>query len=103
MILFGERVEVNTVCHREAVDSMDGLQCSAPVLRRLKSLVKTVLKDPRTWTGGQVFDLGNIIGLLLALFYRRNIGVVLRQSTFILSWFLRGLPQLVWMQPSWLL
>ncbi|XP_029694694.1 otoancorin [Takifugu rubripes] len=45
----------------EAVDSMDGLQCSSQVLRRLKSLAMSVLKDPSTWTEGQVFDLGCII------------------------------------------
>lgn len=52
---------------------MDGLQCSIQVLRRLKSLVMSVLKDPSTWTGEQVFDLSNIIGSLLSLFYHRNL------------------------------
>lgn len=70
------KVEVNAVCHREAVDSMDGLQCSIQVLRRLKRLAMSVLKDPSTLTEAQVFDLGNIIGSLLALFYRRNILVL---------------------------
>lgn len=53
---------------------MDGLQCSIQVLRRLKSLVASVLKDPSTWTEAQVFGLGNIIGSLLAL---KHISVVL--------------------------
>lgn len=56
---------------------MDGLQCSIQVLRRLKSLVVSALKDPSTWTEDQVFDLGNVIGSLLTLFYRRNILVLL--------------------------
>lgn len=55
---------------------MDGLQCSSQVLRRLKRLAMSVLKDPSTWTEGQVFDLGCIIGSLLSLFYRRNILVL---------------------------
>lgn len=56
---------------------MDGLECSIKVLRRLKSRVMSVLKDPSTLTGEQVFDLGNIIGSLLALFYRKkHIGVL---------------------------
>lgn len=55
---------------------MDGLQCSIQVLRRLKSRVMSVLKDPSTLTGEQVYDLGNIIGSLLVLFYRRNILVL---------------------------
>lgn len=41
---------------------MDGLQCSVPVLRRLKGLAVSALNSPSSWTEEQVSDLGNIIG-----------------------------------------
>lgn len=41
---------------------MGGLQCSIRVLRKLKSLARSVLNAPSNWTEDQVSDLGNIIG-----------------------------------------
>lgn len=55
-------VKISAVCHREAVDSMDGLQCSVQVLKRLKDVAVSVMKAPSTWTEEQVSDLGNVIG-----------------------------------------
>lgn len=47
---------------RDAVGSMDGVQCSFKVAEQLKSLAVSAFGNPKTWTEAQVSDLGNIVG-----------------------------------------
>ncbi|XP_039973328.1 otoancorin [Xiphias gladius] len=53
--------QLNKEAFKEAVGSMDGIQCSFEVAQHLKSLAVSAFGDPGTWTEAQVSDLGNII------------------------------------------
>lgn len=62
------------VYHRDAVGSMDGIQCSFKVMQQLKNLAVSAFGHPSTWTEAQVTDLGNIIGEIIScLFAHCNI------------------------------
>ncbi|KAM9353471.1 otoancorin [Symphorus nematophorus] len=53
--------QLNMTAFKNAVGSMDGVQCSFKVAQELKSLAVSAFGNPSTWTGAQVDDLGNII------------------------------------------
>ena len=50
------------VCHRDAVGSMDGIQCSSKVEKELKNLAVSAFGNPSAWTEARVSDLGGIVG-----------------------------------------
>ncbi len=50
------------VCHRDAVGSMDGVQCSFKVMQHLKRVAVFVCGVPSKWTAAHVSELGNIVG-----------------------------------------
>ncbi|XP_051261887.1 otoancorin isoform X2 [Dicentrarchus labrax] len=53
--------QLNMDAFKDAVGSMDGVQCSFNVTRQLTNLAVSAFGDPSTWTEAQVADLGNII------------------------------------------
>ncbi|XP_035528068.1 otoancorin [Morone saxatilis] len=53
--------QLNMDAFRDAVGSMDGVQCSFNVTRQLTNLAVSAFGHPSTWTEAQVADLGNII------------------------------------------
>nr|XP_046256838.1 otoancorin [Scatophagus argus]XP_046256839.1 otoancorin [Scatophagus argus]XP_046256840.1 otoancorin [Scatophagus argus] len=53
--------QLNMDAFKEAVDSMDGVQCSISVTQQLKRLAVSAFGHPSTWTEAEVSDLGNII------------------------------------------
>ncbi|KAM6936727.1 otoancorin [Lycodopsis pacificus] len=46
---------------KDAVGSMDGVQCSYEVAQHLKNLAVSAFGKPNTWTEAQVSELGNIV------------------------------------------
>ncbi|KAI3360495.1 hypothetical protein L3Q82_002382 [Scortum barcoo] len=52
---------LNMEAFKNAVGSMDGVQCSFKVTGQLKTLAVSAFGDPKTWTEAQVSDLGNIV------------------------------------------
>lgn len=57
------------VDHRDAVGSMDGIQCSFKVMQQLKNLAVSAFGHPSAWTEAQVIDFGNIIGEIIQYIY----------------------------------
>ncbi|XP_056236500.1 otoancorin [Seriola aureovittata] len=57
----GEIKQLDKDAFRDAVGSMDGIQCSFNVTQELKMLAMSVFGKPSTWNEAQVSDLGNII------------------------------------------
>ncbi|KAG7234207.1 hypothetical protein INR49_005526 [Caranx melampygus] len=57
------RISLNVagLTHRDAVGSLDGVQCSLSVRQELKTVAVSAFGEPSTWTEAQVSDLGNII------------------------------------------
>ncbi|XP_068591549.1 otoancorin isoform X2 [Cebidichthys violaceus] len=53
--------QLNVNAFKDAVGSMDGVQCSYKVAQQLKSLAVSAFGKPNTWTEAQVSELGNII------------------------------------------
>ncbi|XP_034409927.1 otoancorin-like [Cyclopterus lumpus] len=53
--------QLNVNAFKDAVGSMDGVQCSAKVAQQLKQLAVSAFGNPNTWTEAQVSELGNII------------------------------------------
>ncbi|XP_044065278.1 otoancorin isoform X2 [Siniperca chuatsi] len=58
--------QLNRDAFKDAVGSMDGVQCSFMVAQQLKSLAVSAFGNPNTWTEAQVSDLGNFIAGLNA-------------------------------------
>ncbi|XP_054477293.1 otoancorin [Anoplopoma fimbria] len=56
-----EFAQLNVNAFRDAVGSMDGVQCSSKVAQQLKSIAVSAFGNPNTWTEAQVSELGNII------------------------------------------
>ncbi|XP_062279086.1 otoancorin [Scomber scombrus] len=52
--------QLNIDAFKDAVGSMDGIQCSFEIAQKLKSLAVSAFGEPSTWTEAQVSDLGNI-------------------------------------------
>ncbi|KAK2844585.1 hypothetical protein Q5P01_011244 [Channa striata] len=57
---------VNKEAFKDAVGSLDGVQCSFKVTQYLKNLAVSAFGQPITWTEAQVSELGNIIAGLNA-------------------------------------
>ncbi|XP_022621926.1 otoancorin [Seriola dumerili] len=57
----GEIKKLDKEAFKDAVGSMDGIQCSFNVTQELKMLAVSVFGNPSTWNEAQVSDLGNII------------------------------------------
>uniref|UniRef100_A0A4W6FUI4 Otoancorin n=1 Tax=Lates calcarifer TaxID=8187 RepID=A0A4W6FUI4_LATCA len=53
--------QLNKEAFKDAVGSMDGIQCSFKVTQQLKTLAMSAFGEPSSWTEAQVADLGNII------------------------------------------
>ncbi|XP_042279656.1 otoancorin [Thunnus maccoyii] len=53
--------QLNLDAFKDAVGSMNGIQCSFKIAQYLKSLAVSAFGEPSTWTEAQVSDLGNII------------------------------------------
>ncbi|XP_070768533.1 otoancorin [Enoplosus armatus] len=53
--------QLNINAFKDAVGSLDGVQCSFKVAQQLKRLAVSAFRDPKTWTEAQVSDLGNVI------------------------------------------
>ncbi|XP_040901377.1 uncharacterized protein otoa [Toxotes jaculatrix] len=53
--------QLNKEDFKDAVGSLDGIQCSFKVMQQLKSLAVSAFGDPSNWTEAQVSDFGNII------------------------------------------
>ncbi|XP_045900376.1 otoancorin [Micropterus dolomieu] len=58
--------QLNLNAFKDAVGSMDGVQCAFTVTQQLKSLAVSAFGKPSTWTEAQVSDMGNIIAGLNA-------------------------------------
>lgn len=56
-----EMKQINKEAFKEAVDSMNDLQCSFKSIQQLTHLAVSVFGSPRTWTEADVATLGNII------------------------------------------
>ncbi|XP_067365180.1 otoancorin [Channa argus] len=57
---------LNKEAFKDAVGSLDGVQCSFKVTQSLKNLAVSAFGDPSTWTEAQVAELDNIIAGLNA-------------------------------------
>ncbi|XP_070822799.1 otoancorin-like [Chaetodon trifascialis] len=53
--------QLNVDAFKDAVGSMEGLQCSFQATQQLKRLAVLAFGEPRTWTEARVADLDNII------------------------------------------
>ncbi|XP_069552068.1 otoancorin [Brachyistius frenatus] len=53
--------QLNVDAFKDAVGSMDGIQCSLKDVQQLKTLAVSAFGDPSTWTEAQVSDLDNIV------------------------------------------
>ncbi|XP_061572831.1 otoancorin [Cololabis saira] len=53
--------KLNVDAFKDALGSMDDVQCSFKVTQRLKNLAVSVFGNPNTWTEARVSDLGNIV------------------------------------------
>ncbi|XP_031708924.1 otoancorin [Anarrhichthys ocellatus] len=53
--------QLNVAAFKDAVGSMDGVQCSYKFAQQLKNLAVSAFGKPNTWTEAQVSELGNII------------------------------------------
>ncbi|KAM6909657.1 otoancorin [Xenentodon cancila] len=58
--------QLNVDAFKDAVGSIDAVQCSFKVKQKLKNLAVSVFGNPSTWTEARVSDLGNIIAGLNA-------------------------------------
>ncbi|KAM7420815.1 hypothetical protein PAMA_015163 [Pampus argenteus] len=58
--------QLNMDAFKEAVGSMDGIQCTFEITQQLKSLCVSAFGDPRTWHEAHVSNMGNIIAGLNA-------------------------------------
>ncbi|KAM9722820.1 otoancorin [Menidia menidia] len=58
--------KLNMDAFREAVGSMDGVQCSLAVERELRNLAVSAFGKPSSWSEARVSDLGRIIAALNA-------------------------------------
>ncbi|KAK9513806.1 hypothetical protein VZT92_027310 [Zoarces viviparus] len=53
--------QLNLNAFKDAVGSMDGVQCSYKVAQQLKNLAVSAFGKPNTWTEAQVSELANIV------------------------------------------
>ncbi|KAM6995321.1 otoancorin [Tautogolabrus adspersus] len=58
--------QINVDAFKEAVGSINDIQCSAKVAQQLKNIAVSAFGSPSTWTEAEVSDLGNIIAGLNA-------------------------------------
>ncbi|XP_060906639.1 uncharacterized protein otoa isoform X2 [Labrus mixtus] len=58
--------QINVDAFKEAVDSINYIQCSSKIAQQLKNIAVSAFGNPSTWTEAEVSDLGNIIAGLNA-------------------------------------
>ncbi|XP_072250370.1 otoancorin [Leuresthes tenuis] len=58
--------KLNVDAFKDAVGSMDGIQCSSKVEQELKNLAVSAFGNPSAWTEARVSDLGGIVAALSA-------------------------------------
>ncbi|XP_077950908.1 otoancorin isoform X1 [Gasterosteus aculeatus] len=56
-----ELQQLSVDAFKDAVGSMDGVQCSSEVTQQMRSIAVSAFGNPNTWTEAQVSELGNII------------------------------------------
>ncbi|XP_020497597.1 otoancorin [Labrus bergylta] len=58
--------QINVDTFKEAVGSINDIQCSSKIAQQLKNIAVSAFGNPSTWTEAEVSDLGNIIAGLNA-------------------------------------
>lgn len=57
---------ITCLCRRDAIGSVNDIQCSLRVTQSLKDLAVSAFGDPSTWTEAHVSHLGNIVGEIIS-------------------------------------
>ncbi|KAM9852097.1 LOW QUALITY PROTEIN: otoancorin [Aulostomus maculatus] len=63
-----ELSQLNIDAFRDAMGSINGIQCSFKVAQQLKNLSVSAFGDPSTWTEATVSTLGNVVGEICSVF-----------------------------------